>query len=59
MFAQLKKLHLQRPSLNWLPSMWRAIKAYHDLPTPPGYSPHQILFGNDWIKQCVPWATPG
>ena len=57
LFEQLKKLHLERPSLNWLTSMWRAIQAYHDLPTPSGCSPHQILFGRDRIEQGLPWAT--
>ena len=38
--------------------MCRAIQAYHDLPTPSGYSPHEILFGRDRIEQGLPWATP-
>ena len=58
-FEQLKKLHLGRPGRSWLTNMWRAIQAYHDLPTPSGYSPHQILFGGNRIEQGLPWATPG
>ena len=59
LFEQLKKLHLERPGCNWLTSMWRSIQAYHDLPSPSGYSPNQILFGRDRIEQGPPWATPG
>ena len=59
LFEQLKKLHLKHPGRNWPTSMWRAIQAYHHLPTPSGYSPHQILFGRDLLEQGVQWATPG
>ena len=59
LFEKLRKLHLERPGHNWLTSMSRAIQAYHNLPTPSGYSPHQILFGRDRIEQGLHWATPG
>ena len=59
LFEELKKLHLERPGGNWLTCMWRAIQAYHDLPTPSGYSRCQILFGRDRIEQGLSWATPG
>ena len=39
--------------------MWRAIQAYHDLPSPSGYSSRQIPFGRDQIGQGLPWATQG
>ena len=58
LFEHLKKLHLERPGRNWLTSMWRSFQAYHDLPTPSGYSPNQILFRRDRIEQGLPWATP-
>ena len=35
LFEQLKKLHLEGPGRNGLTSMWRAIQAQHNLPTPP------------------------
>ena len=38
--------------------MWHTIQAYHDLPTPSGYFPHQIPFGSDGIQQGLLWATP-
>ena len=55
----MKKLHLERPGRNLLTSMWYVIQLYHDLPTPSGYFPHQILFGRDQIKQRLPWVTLG
>ena len=58
LFKQLKKLLLERLGRNWLTSMWRAIKAYHDLPTRCGYSPHHTLFASDRIKPGLPWVTP-
>ena len=39
--------------------MWRGIRAYHNLPTPSGYSPHQIKFGRGRFEQGLPWATSG
>ena len=39
--------------------MWRAIEAYHDQQTPSGYSPHQILFGEDRVAQGLMLATLG
>ena len=59
LFKQSKKLRVERPGLNWQSSMWRAIQAYHDLPTLSRYSRHQILFGSDQIKQGLPWVNYG
>ena len=39
--------------------MWRAIRAYHNVPGPSGYSPHHILFWRDRTEQGLPWVTPG
>ena len=38
-------MHLERPRRHWLTSMWRAIRAYHDLPTPLGFFPRFYLGG--------------
>ena len=54
----LQWLNLEGLGLNWLTSIWRAIQAYHDLPTPSGYTPHQILFRRDRITQDLLWANP-
>ena len=58
LFEQLKKLHMERPVRDWLISIWRAIQAHHNLSTPSGYSPHQIIFGRVWMEQGLLWATP-
>ena len=39
--------------------MWRAIQAYHDLSTPSGLSPHQILITRDRLSRSLPWYTTG
>ena len=58
-FERLRKLHLENPKKNWFREMWRAIQAYHDLPTPSGLSPHQILFTRDRLSRSLPWYTTG
>ena len=50
---------MERPGLNWLTSMWRAIQPYHYVPTLTGYSPHKNRFARDCIKQGVQWVPPG
>ena len=59
LFELLKKLHLERPGRTLLTGMPRAIQAYHDVPTPSGYFPSQIVFWRDCIERGLPWATPG
>ena len=56
---RLCKLHLEIPKKNWFREMWRAIQAYHDLPTPSGLFSHQALFTRDRLSHSLPWYTTG
>ena len=56
-FERLRKLHLENRKKNWFREMWRAIQTYHDLPTPSGLSPDQILFTRDRLSGSLPWYT--
>ena len=58
-FEGLHKLHLKKQKKTSLREMWRAIQAYHNLPTPSGLSPHQILFTRDRLSRSLPWYTNG
>ena len=58
-FERLRKLHPKNPRKNWFREMWRAILAYHDLPTPSGLSLHQGLFTRDRLNCSLPWYTKG
>ena len=58
-FERLRKLHLENPKKNWFREMWRAIQAYHNLPTPSGLSPHKILLSRDRLSRSLPWYTTG
>ena len=58
LFERLRRLHITE-NLDWLKGLWRSLQAYHDLPTPSGLSPHQILFTRDRISRTLPWYQPG
>ena len=40
MFEKFRQLHIDEPGRNWYNSLWRVLRAYHDLPGPTGLPPH-------------------
>ena len=58
-FVRLCKLHLENPKKSWFREMWRAIQAYHNLPTPSGLCTHQNLLPRDRLSGSLPWYTTG
>ena len=58
-FEKLHKLHRENQKENWFREMWRAIQAYHDLPTPSGLSLNQSLFTRDRLSRSLPRYTTG
>ena len=59
MFERFRQLHIDEWGQNWYNSLWRVLQAYHDLPGPPGLSPHRILFLRDRVSRTLPWLNHG
>ena len=56
---KLRKIHLTNKRCNWFEEMWPAPKANHEIPTPSGLLPHQILFGRDPLGWGLPFSGVG
>ena len=56
-FEGPRKLHLEKPKRNWFREIWRAIRAYHDLPTLSRLFPHQLFFPRDKLSRSLPWYS--
>ena len=59
MFEKFRQLHIDEPGRNWYNSLWRVLRAYHDLPGPTGLSPHRILFLRDRVSRTLRWMNHG
>ena len=53
------QLHIEEPGRIWFHSLWRVLKAFHDLPGPTGLSLHRILFPRDLVSPTLRWMNHG
>ena len=53
----LNKLHIEK-DLDWVESLPRALRIYHDRVGETGFSPYQLMFGRDRAHGSLPYAMP-
>ena len=59
MFEKFHRLHIEEPARNWFHSLWRVLRAFHELQGPTGLSVHRILFLRDQVYETLPWMNHG
>ena len=59
MFEMFRRLHIEEPGRNWFHSLWRVLRARHDLLGPTGWSLHRIFFLQDQVSRTPAWMNHG